>query len=43
MAEEMLELINEYLDPKVIVKATLNKWLAECIAECVEWEPGRQN
>ena len=34
----MLALTNEYLTPKIIVKATLNRWLAECIAECLEWE-----
>ena len=30
--EEMLVDTNEYLTPKIITKATLNKWLAECIA-----------
>ncbi len=38
VVEEMFTLTNEYLTPKIIVKTTLNKWLAECIAECVEWE-----
>ena len=36
--EEMLADTNENLTPEIITKPTLNKWLAECIAECVEWE-----
>jgi hypothetical protein len=38
VVDEMLELTNEYLFPSQITKATLNKWIFECIAECVEWE-----
>ncbi len=38
VVDEMLELTNEYLVPSQITKATLNKWIFECIAECVEWE-----
>jgi hypothetical protein len=36
--EELLAHTNEYLTPVTITKATLNKWLGECILECVEWE-----
>jgi hypothetical protein len=36
--DEMLVLTNEYIFPSQITKPTLCKWIAECIAECVEWE-----
>jgi hypothetical protein len=36
--EELLAHTNEYLTPVTITKATLNKWICECIEECVEWE-----
>ena len=35
---ELLDLINEYLTPVHVTKHTLNKWLADCIVESVEWE-----
>jgi hypothetical protein len=35
---ELLDHTNEYLTPMNITKATLNKWLVDCIAECLEWE-----
>jgi hypothetical protein len=38
VVEEMLTATNEYLTPSQITKATLSKWIVECIAECVEWE-----
>ena len=31
-------LTNEYLTPITITKATLNKWIGECIEACIEWE-----
>ncbi len=34
--EELLAHTNEYLTPVTITKATLNKWICECIEECVE-------
>ncbi len=38
MIEELLAHTSEYLTPVTITKATLNKWIGECILECVEWE-----
>ncbi len=38
MVDKMCELTYEYLFPSQITKATLNTWIFECIAECVEWE-----
>ena len=35
---ELLALINDYLTPVNVTKSTLNKWLADCIVESVEWE-----
>jgi hypothetical protein len=36
--DELLALVNDYITPSTIGKPTLNKWLAECIVESVEWE-----
>ncbi len=36
--EKLLALINEYLTSITVNKATLNKWLVDCMAECVDWE-----
>ncbi len=38
VVEKMLTATNEYLTPSQITKATLSKWIVECIAECVDWE-----
>ncbi len=31
-------LTNEYFTPITVNQATLNKWLVDCMADCVEWE-----